>query len=631
MTISNRIYKKSIQNKLAERASEGKKSPFWRIYILTFFVFFASVSIVFRLYQLQVVAYASYRELATNQHLIFKKLIPQRGEIYLRDRDKNALYPVAVNKEYKMAYAVPKEIEDSEMAAEKISEALGIDKNEIISKLSDKEDMYEVLKHKLSDEEVDKLSNLKIEGIYLSGESFRYYPAGELASHLIGYMGWNENDFGGRNGVERFFDERLRGSQGSIFQSRDTFGRWIPTVDKEISQAKDGDSFVLTIDHILQFETERILKAAVEKYRSDRGTAIIMEVDTGKILAMASYPNYNPNNYGQVENIEAFRNVAVNDSYECGSVFKTFTLASAIDMDKINPDTTYYDSGAVSISKFKIKNSDGKAYGKQTMTQVLEKSLNTGAIYAEQMIGNKNFYDYIKKFGFGETTGIEIFGEPGGNLNQLSNLNRDTQFFTASFGQGFTVTPIQLVAAYNAIANGGKYQKPTMIEKIVRNDGSEEFPERPNPDQIISQRTAQNVGEMLESVVEKGHGKLAGVPGYLVGGKTGTAQVAARNARGYEEGKSIGSFVGFAPIGDPRYTLLIRIDNPKDVEWAESSAAPTFGELMKFVLEYENILPTENYTQADLDRFNATHNLRDFLVKMEDEEKEKKKEDGKNN
>jgi len=351
-----------------------------------------------------------------------------------------------------------------------------------------------------------------------------------------------------------------------------------------------------------------------------------MNPKNGQIISLANYPSFNPNEYGKVENMENFKNLA-GEAYECGSVFKGITLASAIDNGKINPETTYVDTGTVNISGYNIKNSDLKAYGLQTMTQVLEKSLNTGSIYAEKVLGNKNFYDYIKRFGFGEKTGFELPGENSGNLSNLENLKKDIQFFTASFGQGTTVTPIQLISAYSAIANGGMLFKPQIVEKISHKNGTEELLQPQEIRKVISQNTANQISQMLQGVVEKGHGKRAGVPGYKVAGKTGTAQVASGTQKGYEEGASIGSFVGFAPVDNPQFSILVRLDNPKNVEWAESSAAPVFGELMKFLLSYENIEPTEKYVQSDLDNFEKLHDLKKYFAEFE---KEKKKEDNQN-
>jgi len=596
-----------------KKYGEKIKNP--RILVVTFLILGVVGVIIGRAYFLQVTSYGYFQALAENQHSLFKKLIPTRGEIFLKDRE--ALYPVAVNKETKMAYAVPKEIEDAVLASDGLATVLGLDRNELISKLEKKDDMYEVLKRKLSDDEIAGIKKLNLKGVRLTNEDFRYYPAGELASHILGFVGWKDNEFGGRYGSELFFEPKLKGENGSLFQNRDTSGRWIATGEREITYAKNGDSLVLSIDHIVQYQTEKILAAAVNRYQAQKGMIIVLESKTGKIISMASYPTFNPNEYAKVENMEAFRNLAVSDPYECGSVFKAITLAAAIDGGKISPDTTYVDTGAVSEAGYTIRNSDLKANGKQTMTQVLEKSLNTGVIFAEKLMGNQLFGEYIKKFGFGESTRSDVYAEVDGNISNLKNTKKNLEFFTASFGQGITVTPLQLISAYNVIANNGILLKPQIIDKIMHDDGSVLEYSPVEVRRVISEQAAYQTSQMLRSVVTDGHGKQANVPGYLVGGKTGTAEVVGPSG-GYEDGKSIGSFAGFAPINNPKFTILVRLDDPKTVQWAESSAAPTFGELMKFLLEYYRIEPTEKYTQTDVDKFNQTHTLGNSFVKTED-------------
>ena len=604
-----------------------------RIYVLTFLFFIVIGILFFRFYALQFVQYSQYQALASGQHSFFKNLIPERGEIFMQD--KSGSYPAAVNRETKMAYAIPTEIEDSDATAFAVAEILQLDAVELKGKFEKSDDMYEPLKHRLSDDEIDKINNLKLKGIYLADESFRYYPSGELAANVVGFVGWKGDLLGGRYGLESYFDEELKGVKGSIFQQRDAFGEWIGMGNKEFSEAKNGDTIFLTIDHIVQYQTERILKSAVSKYGADGGSIIVMEPETGKILSMASFPSFNPNEYASVENIDNFRNTAVNDAYEPGSIFKPFTIAAGLDSEKITPDLTYTDTGAVVEAGYTIKNSDLKSNGLQTMTEVLEKSLNTGVIYVEKLVGNKNFADYIERFGFGEKTGIELIGETNGNINNLKNLKSNIQFFTASFGQGVTVTPIQLASAYSSIANGGTLMKPQIVNKIVHPDGTEKIIDLQEVRRVISQKAAMQTAQMLRSVVTNGHGKQANVPGFLVAGKTGTAQVVDVETKGYSEDKFTGSFAGFAPVNDPKFTIIVKLDTPKNVEWAESSAAPAFGELMKFLLEYYNIEPTEDYTQKDLELFNQSHNLTQFkkeenivddmTTSPETEEKEKEK------
>jgi cell division protein FtsI/penicillin-binding protein 2 len=570
----------------------------WRIYALIFFILSFGLIIIMRLYSLQVIAYQSYREIAENQHKILQVLKPKRGDIYIKEG--SGLYPLAINRDLQMAYIVPKEVENKDETIYKTASILGLEEGFVREKISDSEDMFEILKHKLSDEETGKIKEAKIKGVYLIPESFRFYPSGELASQLVGFVGSDGEKEIGRYGLESFWENQLRGEEGSLDQERDTGGRWISISERKINPAKDGVSLVLTIDHTVQYETEKILKEAMEKHGADNGSVIIMDPKTGKILAMANFPNFNPNDYGKVEDMGVFLNHAVNTTYECGSVFKTITAAMGIEEGKIEPNSTFVDTGLVQEAGYGIKNSDEKAYGTQTMTEVLEKSLNTGAIHIEKLVGNKRFSEYVQRFGFGDKTGIELPSEAVGNIKNLEYLKRNINFFTASFGQGITVTPIQFINAYSTIANKGMMMKPQIVEKIIYSEGKSEEVEPIEVRQVISEDAAKKISEMLRSVVVKDHGKRADVPGYLVGGKTGTAQVASSSSKGYEEGLTIGSFVGYAPTDDPQFVILVKIVNPKDVQWAESSAAPVFGKIMKFLLEYYKVEPTEPYDISKL-------------------------------
>jgi len=574
----------------------------WRINALVIFVIAVALVILSRLFFLQIVSGESFRSIAENQHKVFEVLNPKRGEIYLKEGN-NDLYPLAINKNLQMVYIVPKEVnnDDKEEIIKNISSMLGLEEDFVRDKLSNSESMFEILKHRVSDDEASRIKELNFSGIHFSPESVRFYPSGELASQTVGFVGSDGKKEVGRYGLEAYFEDQLKGKEGKLDQERDTGGRWISVADRDFEPAENGDTLILTIDHTVQYEVEKIIKETVEQYNADNGSAIVMEPKTGKILAMTNYPNFNPNDYRNVEDMSLFMNLSVNLPYECGSVFKAITEAIGIDDGKIEPSMTYFDTGLVKEAGYEIKNSDEKAYGTQTMTQVLEKSLNTGAIFIEKQVGNKKFAEYLERFGLGEKTGIDLPAESPGNIKNLDAIKRNVQFFTASFGQGITITPIQLLNAYAAIANQGMLMKPQIVEKIIHADGTEEEIKPVEIRKVISSDSAKKVSEMLRSVVVNGHGKRADVPGYLVGGKTGTAQVASTTAKGYEEGITIGSFAGYAPTDDPQFAVLVKIYHPKNVQWAESSAAPTFGRIMKFLLEYYKVEPTEAY---DINKLN---------------------------
>lgn len=620
-------YMRSIKRKNISRGPADEKT--WRIYALTFFIFFIMGSLLIKLYILQVSRYGSFVEIAGNQHDTITEILAKRGEIFLQDEGKP--YPVAVNRELQMAFAVPREMGDAMLHVDKLSEILGIEKDVLKDKLDDPEDRYEILKRKLSEEETQKIRDAKIPGVYLKGESFRYYPAGELAAQTIGFVGSDGGQPRGMYGLESFWEKALKGEPGMIKQEGDSRGRWIPVSDRDVKDAKDGPDLILTINHTVQFEVEKIIKETMEKFSAEGASVIVMDPKTGKILAMSNQPSFNPNEYSQTEDISRFLNPSVSQPYESGSVFKAFTEAIGLDDGKINPDTTYVDTGVVHEAGYEIHNSDLKANGVQTMTQVLQESLNTGVIYIEKLVGNRKFGEYVERFGFGEKTGIDLPGELAGNIKNLKNLKSDINFFTASFGQGITVTPIQLVAAYGALANKGKLMKPQIVDRLKYSDGHEEIIDPQEVRQVISETAAKQTSDMLRSVVVNGHGKRADVPGYLVGGKTGTAQIAKENSKGYEEGVNMGSFVGYAPVNDPQFVVLVKIINPKGVEWAESSAAPTFGKVMKFLLEYHKVKPTEDPKTSPLAKMAPISNAPTAVQNSVDENKEnnEKKKDKK--
>ncbi|MBP9728237.1 MAG: penicillin-binding protein 2 [Candidatus Moranbacteria bacterium] len=553
---------------------------------------FAGLIVIARLFFLQVTSHDRWVALAENQHNISSELSADRGEVYIHDGEVDR-YPIAVNREYQMVYVVPRDVTEKDAVAVELSRILGMDAGEIKDKLDRPDDPFEVVKKRLSEEEVSRIKELSFAGVLLLPEKYRYYPAGELAAQVIGFASLGEKGGAGGYGIEASLDAQLRGQTGMISQEKDASGRWLSLSDRSVTHAENGDSVTLTLDRVIQYETEKILKDSVERFEADRATAIVMDPKTGNILAMASSPQFDPNNYSKEEDYSIFLNGAVSSAYEPGSIMKPITMAIGIEEGKVAPTTEYTDTGAILEAGYTIRNAEDKVYGRSNMFTVLDESINTGVIYVEKLVGNAVFGEYLKRFGFGERTGITLPAELPGTLKNLQNPRGTINFFTASFGQGITATPIQMITAYATLANGGRLLKPNIIDTVIHADGTEKKNAPVEVRRVVSEETSRLMGTMLRSVVVNGHGKRADVPGYLVGGKTGTAQVAKSGSKGYEEGLSIGSFVGYAPLDDPQFVVLVKLDNPKKVEWAESSAAPTFGQIMKFLLEYAKIKPTE--------------------------------------
>jgi cell division protein FtsI/penicillin-binding protein 2 len=558
---------------------------------VTAFLLVLFVVVIGRLFYLQVMHGKTAKEEAQQQHSIYRKLSPVRGEIKLMDKSSLETFPVATNIQQYLVYAVPQEIQNYQLAAVSLAKTLGLDEKDVLSKITDQTRKYVPLRKQLSDQEQQDIKALNLSGVYFDSESARIYPQGNLLSQTLGFVGFKGDTKAGLYGLEKYFDQQLAGTPGTLTEEKDTSGAWIFGADRELVPAVDGVNLVLTVDKTIQFKAESLLKDTVEKNSADSGSLVVVNPKTGGVLAIANYPDFNPNEYNKVAAAKDFLNEAVTGNYEPGSVFKPITMSAAIDEGKVTPDMTYNDTGeVVEADGHKIKNSDFKAHGVQTMTQVLEQSLNTGAVFVKEQMGNADFLKYVKAFGFGEKTGIEL-PEAKGNLDNLKG-NIKVNYDTASFGQGISVTPLQLVQAFSAIANQGKMARPFVVQSKIYSDGRVENTSPQVQRQVISAKTANTVTAMMVNVVESGHGKRAAVPGYYIAGKTGTAQVPKENGLGYQDNNNIGSFIGFGPVEDPQFLMLVRVDHPRDVKFAETTAAPAFGEMAKFILDYYHIPPT---------------------------------------
>lgn len=394
--------------------------------------------------------------------------------------------------------------------------------------------------------------------------AMRFYPQGLFAAHVLGFVGYRENDRVGQYGVESQYDDVLTSAS--------------------------GDDVVLTIDPTIQAYVETKLAEVLHRYSSARGTVIVQDPMTGAILAMASSPSFDPNHY-QDYPVERYANPAVQEEWEPGSTMKAITMAGALNAGVVTPETTYTDTGLLMINGYPIRNYNNEGNGVQTMRQVLDKSLNTGAVFAESRLGNDKFLNNIVGFGFGQKTGVDLSGETDGNISNLYQPQQ-VSFATAAFGQGVAVTSLQLLNAYSAIANGGKLMQPYVAKEIVHGDGSVTSAKPKILGTPITEKTASTLTSMLVDVVDNGFDK-GQVPGYDVAGKTGTAQIPDKVHGGYlTEDQFIHDFVGFAPAYAPRFTILIKMERPKGIKFASRSLSPVFADIASFLLRYFKIPPT---------------------------------------
>lgn len=551
-----------------------------------------TAAIIARLFLLQVVQHGFYVALAENQHLIFEKLQPVRGEIVLRDAATGERFAAATNRQRRLVYATPKRVQNPEETAKKIAPLLDLDEEAVLEGLNRPEDSYEPLKHDVEVEVAEKVLALKLPGISASPETTRYYPFGAFMSHIIGFLGYDGDLRVGQYGVEGFYEKELGGKPGKLKTNDGGARNFLAVGTSAIEEAKDGESLLLTIDRTIQYTACKKLEEAVAKHGARGGQVIIIRPSTGDILALCTMPTYDANAYAKSEEPSIFVDAAIAQEYEPGSVMKTMTLSAAVDRGLITPETTYEDKGSVQIGKYTIRNAENKTYGVKTMNQVLEESINTGAIFAAQQVGADGFRETLEAYGFGEETGVGLQGEGDGNIDSLSKKG-EIYSATASFGQGISVTPLQLVMAYAALVNDGVLMKPRLVAEVVKPSGFTETVQPKEVRQVVSEATARTMKAMLVNVVRNGHGKRAAVPGYYVGGKTGTAQIPYGDRAGYHPDEHIGTFVGFAPLADPAFVMLTKIDVPRDVRFAESSAAPLFGELAQFLLNYYQIPPDD--------------------------------------
>lgn len=560
------------------------KNESWqrRIQVLgAIFVIFAAI-IFYRLFDKQVINHDKYLVLAQNQYMVEENTTASRGIIYFSD-----MFPAATNAQNFQIIVVPKQVKNKQKTALDLSENLiNTSYEEIYTKINVDKNYIPPIKKGLSEEVGKKIAELKLAGVVVMPQNTRVYPENELASQILGFVDAEGN---GHYGIEGYFNEELKGVDGINLGQKSADGQIIDINNS--TQSRAGTDIVLTINHDIQFKIEQILSESVKKYQADSGVIVISEPSTGKVIAMANYPTYNPNLFNKVEDQQLFNNQAIFGAWEPGSVIKPIVMSAAISENKVQPDTIGVFGGELTINGYKIRNSTMKAYGEETMTQVLENSDNIAMVWISQLLGKEGLYKYLKDYGFGRKTGIELDVESAGELTEPKRMS-DVQQANMAFGQGITATPLQVLEAINAIANKGLLMQSHIVFKTIDYSGKEDIRQEKELTQVISEDAAKKTAEMMVSVVENGHGKKAAVSGYKVAGKTGTAQV-PKPGGGYYDDRHIGSFAGFAPVDDPKFAIIVRLDNPKNVDWAESSAAPTFSEVAKWLFSYMGIEKTQ--------------------------------------
>ncbi len=562
-----------------------KKSINWfkvRILLLSFVLFGGFVLIVGRMFQLQVLKKEQLYRLAAQQHYVQIPLLPKRGIIY--DRKGNEL---AVTLEVDSVYAEPKKVVEMERTTRELAKLLEIDRQELREKLKSRKS-FEWIRRKISAEEAERVRALGLPGIHMLKENRRFYPNGQLAAHVIGFVGLDSK---GLEGVEFQYDAVLNGNRHVWTVPRDALGREL-VMGGEVSKKgqEEYQNIFLTLDKQLQHLVEVELNRAVQKWGAKGGMAIAMEPRTGKILAMASHPGFDPNQFYQYRT-RHWRNRAISDNFEPGSLFKTFVAAAALEEKILRPSDSFYcENGSYKVYDRTIH--DQTKHGWLTFQQIIKYSSNIGVSKVAEKLGRERLYHYICAFGFGEKTGVGLPGEAKGIVPH-PRYWPPVVLSTISFGQGISVTGIQLAAALSAIANGGVLMKPYLVEKITNEkDEVVKVFEPVMVRRVISEETARKVASLLKGATEKGGTGEGAVPtGYEVAGKTGTAQKVEPLLKEYSNDRIMAGFMGFAPVEEPRIVLLVIIDEPGGQNGGGIVAAPVFKAVMEHALPYLHVYP----------------------------------------
>jgi cell division protein FtsI (penicillin-binding protein 3) len=561
---------------------------------------FWSFLILFRLVQLQVYEHQSSIQKASDIQQVTKSILPPRGIIYDSHMDE-----LAISVPTSMAVAEPCRIKNMPGAAQRLAAVLKLnqrEQQELLRRMMD-HPSYMIIQHHVDPNVEKRIQALRIDGVYFVEESMRVYPNGELACQALGFVNWNGD---GSYGLEQQYDRDLKGKEGVYSVDVDALRR--PFGVKVYKRPVQGRSLVLSLDKSIQFIADRELASAVEKAQAKSGIAIVMESDTGRILALSNYPVFNANSFNTYDPA-LWRNRAISDVFEPGSTFKVVVAASALEAGLTRP-TEMIDCqmGSITISKHIFH--DHKPYGLLTFSQILEFSSNVGAAKLGLRLGEQRLYEALRNFGFGSKSGIDLPGEVVGIVRDW-HVWSGLSIGAISFGQEVGVTSIQILTAINAIANGGFHVRPSLVDRVIDENGDLVRITTPERVRLMSPQTAQAVTDAFEGVILRGTGKRAALEGYRAAGKTGTAQKIVDGH--YSPSKYVSSFIGFAPLPHPRLTILVQIDEPKGSHYGGDVSAPYFQRIAQEALLQLHVPPDPNLPLLQVKPLIADSSSEDYL------------------
>ena len=545
--------------------------------------------ILSRLFFLQVTHAEQYRAEAERQHSISVFTDPRRGDIFFEDKDGRRVPAASTKRVYTLAGNLTR-IKDMRQAYDVLSQYIPLEEEDFFAEEDNAERTYVPFMRGIEKDIANSIPISDLPGFWLEEEETRMYPSAALASHVLGFVGFSGDKRTGQYGIERIYDNTLHGKGGSVVGDRSAGGT-ILSIGRDLFRPKqDGQDIVLTIDPNIQSFAAGQLAILQEQWHPQSSGILVMDPQTGAILAMEASPTFDPNVYGDVEDYDVFPNPFVESLFEMGSVFKPITMSIGLDTHAITKDTSYFDAGIIQIRDATISNYDRMGRGWQTMFDILDKSLNTGTVFIQQQIGERVFQDYIKRFGLGNRTGIDLPNEVPGNIRNLE-IGGEDEYATASFGQGIALTPIGLASALSVIANGGELVRPYIVDRVMDGNTVTEKTEPETRRRVIKEETAEAVSRMLITVVDE---TLAGgavyMPGYSIAAKTGTAQIVNTHELEYSD-EFLHTFFGYAPAYDSRFLVFLYLERPVGVRYASQTLAEPFRRMTEFIINYYQIPP----------------------------------------
>lgn len=557
----------------------------WRFRFILIVISFGFLFVFLRLFYWQVVKAQELSTMGQMQYGNATTILPIRGEIKTSDG-----YPIAANKITYLVFANPKEVADIKQTSDTLANILQKDEASISANL-ELDKFWVVLAKNVDNKTKDKIEKLKIPGVGFEPESTRFYPEASLSAHLVGFVGKdNEGKDQGYFGLEGYYNRLLSGKEGKAIQVHDAFGRPILAKTSKVASQIDGSTLILNINRSVQFLVEKRLKDGIAKYGAEAGMAAVMEPSTGNIVAMASFPTFDPKNYKDYE-LSLYKNPFISDMYEPGSTFKPLVMSSALDAKVVTPKTKCTScAGPVSVGGYSIHTWNDKYYKDINMIDVIMHSDNTGMVFVGQKLGLDRALNYFEKFGIGALTGIDLQGEVSPTIKPKDQWYT-VDLATAAFGQGIQVTPIELLTAIGAIANEGKKMEPHVVAEVQSTDGDKTKIQPKEVSRPISPESAKVMTEIMVNAVNKGEANWTRLKGYRIAGKTGTASIPIEGR--YDPHQTIASFVGFAPANRPKFVMLVVLHKPKSSIYGAETAAPIFFNISKDLLNYYGISPDE--------------------------------------